>query len=68
MIDVFETWFIQFTKAEQMKLLKHIKKNHFDLNDEYSSRPSDRIDKRLKSGSISSSRQIVSSTVRNFDK
>lgn len=30
MIEVFETWFNQFTKAEQEKLLKHIREAHFE--------------------------------------
>lgn len=47
MIDVFETWFNQFTRAEQIKLLKHIRKNHFDMIEGFTSKPSSRIDKRL---------------------
>ncbi|HCT30235.1 MAG TPA: hypothetical protein DIW31_05775 [Bacteroidales bacterium] len=34
MIEVFETWFNQFTKEEQVKLLKHIRVHHFDLIEE----------------------------------
>jgi len=59
MIDVFETWFNQFTKAEQKRLLKHIKKNHLNLIDEFSSKPFSRIDKRLLEGSMSASSQNV---------
>lgn len=31
MIDVFETWFNQFSKEEQAKLLVHIKMRHFNM-------------------------------------
>jgi hypothetical protein len=46
MIDVFETWFNQFTKSEQMKLLKHIRKNHLSMIDDYNSVYSEKIDNR----------------------
>lgn len=32
MIDVFETWFNQFSKEEQAKLLVHIKMRHFNMD------------------------------------
>ena len=34
MIEVFETWFSQFNKVEQMRLLDHIKKNHINVKGE----------------------------------
>lgn len=68
MIDVFETWFNQFTKAEQKKLLKHIKKNHFEMIEEYSSKPFSRIDKRMLEDSISSSCQNAFSASESSSK
>ncbi len=32
MIDVFETWFNQFSKEEQVKLLVHIKMRHLNMD------------------------------------
>lgn len=32
MIDVFETWFNQFSKEEQAKLLVHIKMRHLNMD------------------------------------
>jgi hypothetical protein len=57
MIEVFETWFNQFTRAEQIKLMKHIRKNHFDLIEGFTSKPSSRIDKRLLETSIGAKSQ-----------
>ena len=59
MIDVFETWFNQFTKAEQEKLLKHIRKNHFEMIDDYSSSFSDKIDRKLCESATNSSGHTV---------
>lgn len=65
MIDVFETWFSQFTKAEQEKLLKHIRKNHFDLIDDFSSSFSDKIDRQLCESTIDqSSRNVRQAKIR----
>lgn len=64
MIDVFETWFCQFTKAEQEKLLKHIQKNHFNMNDGFNSSFSSKIDRQLCESAIdpssSNARQVKS--------
>jgi hypothetical protein len=54
MIEVFETWFNQFSKAEQVKLLRHIQKNHFDLIEGYPSKPTSRVNKRLLENTIGS--------------
>lgn len=45
MIDVFETWFNQFSKVEQEKLLKHILKNHALVSNDYSICRPEKIDK-----------------------
>lgn len=68
MIDVFETWFNQFTKNEQEKLLKHIRKNHLDMNDKFSTKPSGSINKNLISSSLSSSSQRAYSTSKMVEK
>jgi hypothetical protein len=34
MIEIFESWFNQFTKDEQVKLLEHIKRQHFNMGNE----------------------------------
>lgn len=59
MIDVFETWFNQFTKTEQEKLLKHIRKNHFEMIDSYSPSYSDKIDRRLCESTTNSTTHAV---------
>jgi len=47
MIEVFEKWFDQFSKPEQEKLLKHIRKNHFDFSEPPSPKPSGKNGKKL---------------------
>ncbi len=65
MIDVFETWFSQFTKAEQERLLKHIRKNHFDLIDDFASSFSDKIDREMCGRTINqSSRNVRQAKIR----
>jgi len=68
MIDVFEKWFNQFTKPEQEKLLKHIRKNHFDLSDGLSSNPTGNMGKRLLTVPMSTSRKKESSISRRLSK
>ncbi len=54
MIDVFETWFNQFSKVEQEKLLKHIFKNHaLDSKDYFTSYP-EKVDKKKYETSLNS--------------
>ncbi|RPH31574.1 MAG: hypothetical protein EHM93_13145 [Bacteroidales bacterium] len=65
MIEIFETWFNQFTRIEQKKLLKHIQENHSDLLEGYSSKP---LNIRLLEGSVSSSGQNVLSTSNSCEK
>ena len=62
MVEVFEKWFNQFTKPEQAKLLKHIRKNHFDMIDGYASNPSLKADKGFFSSTMRTSRQKESTT------
>jgi hypothetical protein len=68
MIEVFEKWFNQFTKLEQQKLLRHIKKVHFDEMKVYQSRLSVNNRKGLVVSSKNLSRSKEGSANRSQGK
>jgi plastocyanin domain-containing protein len=68
MIEVFEKWFSQFTRPEQQKLLRHIKKVHFDVMGGYPSRLNVKKRKGLIVGSKTSSRLKEGSSSRSQSK
>ncbi len=59
MIEVFEIWFNQFSKAEKERLLKHIIKNHALASNDYVNSYPEKIDKKKSEpSSIASSRSL----------